>query len=63
MAGAFVPSGFAPAHGPDRVLGWDVLRGLCALAVALYHLLEAPLRRWGKKMLRRRKPAAAVLSA
>ena len=39
MAGAFVPSGFAPADGPDRVLGWDVLRGLCALAVALYHLL------------------------
>jgi peptidoglycan/LPS O-acetylase OafA/YrhL len=24
---------------PDRVLGWDVLRGLCALAVASYHLL------------------------
>lgn len=24
---------------PDRVLGWDVLRGLCALAVATYHLL------------------------
>lgn len=23
----------------DRVLGWDALRGLCALAVALYHLL------------------------
>lgn len=23
----------------ERVLGWDVLRGLCALAVALYHLL------------------------
>jgi peptidoglycan/LPS O-acetylase OafA/YrhL len=23
----------------DRVLGWDVLRGLCALAVASYHLL------------------------
>jgi len=28
----------APA-GADRVLGWDMLRGLCALAVALYHLL------------------------
>ena len=25
---------------PDRVLGWDVLRGLCALAVASYHLLS-----------------------
>ena len=24
---------------PQRVLGWDVLRGLCALAVASYHLL------------------------
>ena len=24
---------------PDRVLGWDVLRGLCALGVASYHLL------------------------
>lgn len=24
---------------PARVLGWDVLRGLCALAVASYHLL------------------------
>lgn len=24
---------------PDRVLGWDMLRGLCALAVAVYHLL------------------------
>jgi hypothetical protein len=23
----------------ERVLGWDVLRGLSALAVALYHLL------------------------
>ena len=23
----------------DRVLGWDFLRGLCALAVAVYHLL------------------------
>ena len=23
----------------DRVLGWDLLRGLCALVVALYHLL------------------------
>ena len=23
----------------DRVLGWDFLRGLCALAVAIYHLL------------------------
>ena len=28
-----------PAGSPDRVLGWDVLRGLCALGVALYHLL------------------------
>lgn len=27
-----------PAEG-GRVLGWDVLRGLCALAVASYHLL------------------------
>jgi peptidoglycan/LPS O-acetylase OafA/YrhL len=24
---------------PDRVLGWDILRGLCAIAVALYHLM------------------------
>jgi peptidoglycan/LPS O-acetylase OafA/YrhL len=36
----------APVHASlqahsqiERVLGWDVLRGLCALAVALYHLL------------------------
>jgi peptidoglycan/LPS O-acetylase OafA/YrhL len=29
----------AIVKGPDRVLGWDVLRGLCALAVASYHLL------------------------
>ncbi|HXD39934.1 MAG TPA: acyltransferase [Ramlibacter sp.] len=28
-----------PAGSLDRVLGWDVLRGLCALGVALYHLL------------------------
>lgn len=27
------------AGRPARVLGWDVLRGLCALAVAVYHLL------------------------
>lgn len=26
-------------HATGRVLGWDVLRGLCALAVASYHLL------------------------
>ena len=26
-------------RNPGRVLGWDVLRGLCALAVASYHLL------------------------
>ena len=24
---------------PERVLGWDLLRGMCALAVACYHLL------------------------
>ncbi len=29
----------AIAPAPQRVLGWDVLRGLCALAVATYHLL------------------------
>ena len=29
----------AAIPGQDRVLGWDVLRGLCALAVASYHLL------------------------
>jgi len=29
----------AGPKAPDRVLGWDVLRGLCALAVASYHLL------------------------
>jgi len=28
-----------PATAPERVLGWDVLRGLCALAVAVYHLM------------------------
>lgn len=28
------------AAGAGRVLGWDVLRGLCALAVAGYHLLS-----------------------
>lgn len=27
------------AAATERVLGWDVLRGLCALAVATYHLL------------------------
>lgn len=27
------------AAAQDRVLGWDVLRGLCAVAVALYHLM------------------------
>jgi peptidoglycan/LPS O-acetylase OafA/YrhL len=27
------------ARGADRVLGWDMLRGLCALAVASYHLM------------------------
>lgn len=35
-------SGSAPPSvfdAPQRVLGWDVLRGLCALAVASYHLL------------------------
>ena len=26
-------------EAPGRVLGWDMLRGLCALAVASYHLL------------------------
>ena len=34
-----------------RVLGWDVLRGLCALAVACYHLLHwqgvADIHAWG----------------
>jgi exopolysaccharide production protein ExoZ len=42
MAGVRASAGPAirqPAGAPDRVLGWDVLRGLCALAVALYHLL------------------------
>jgi exopolysaccharide production protein ExoZ len=33
------PGTLQPAGSPDRVLGWDVLRGLCALGVALYHLL------------------------
>ena len=28
----------APAQ-PERVLGWDLLRGMCALAVASYHLM------------------------
>ncbi|MEY2801078.1 MAG: hypothetical protein RL513_662, partial [Pseudomonadota bacterium] len=23
----------------DRVLGWDILRGLCAMSVMVYHLL------------------------
>jgi peptidoglycan/LPS O-acetylase OafA/YrhL len=27
------------ATTPGRILGWDLLRGLCALAVAIYHLL------------------------
>jgi len=27
------------ATAPDRVLGWDILRGLCAIAVAVYHLM------------------------
>ena len=26
-------------NAPGRVLGWDVLRGLCALSVAAYHLM------------------------
>lgn len=29
----------APAAADSRVLGWDLLRGLCALTVATYHLL------------------------
>jgi peptidoglycan/LPS O-acetylase OafA/YrhL len=28
-----------PDKGRERVLGWDVLRGLCALGVAAYHLM------------------------
>ncbi len=42
MAGgtAFAAAGtLQPGKASERVLGWDVLRGLCALAVALYHLL------------------------
>jgi peptidoglycan/LPS O-acetylase OafA/YrhL len=42
MAGerAFAVAGTLRSIEPlERVLGWDVLRGLCALAVALYHLL------------------------
>jgi peptidoglycan/LPS O-acetylase OafA/YrhL len=35
----------------ERVLGWDLLRGLCAVAVASYHLLSwqdvATLHAWG----------------
>jgi len=27
------------AAASDRVLGWDILRGLCAVAVAVYHLM------------------------
>ncbi len=30
----------APDGSLDRVFGWDVLRGLCALAVASYHVLS-----------------------
>ena len=26
-------------NAPDRVLGWDILRGLCALSVMLHHLM------------------------
>jgi peptidoglycan/LPS O-acetylase OafA/YrhL len=37
--------------GGERVLGWDLLRGLCAVAVASYHLLSwqevATLHAWG----------------
>jgi exopolysaccharide production protein ExoZ len=29
----------APAAGAGRIWGWDLLRGLCALAVMAYHLL------------------------
>ena len=28
-----------PEPSPERILGWDLLRGLCAVAVACYHLL------------------------
>lgn len=35
MSGDLAPG----LDAPRRVLGWDVLRGLCALAVASYHLL------------------------
>ncbi|MBE7940798.1 MULTISPECIES: acyltransferase [Ramlibacter] len=31
--------GAAQVSGAGRVLGWDLLRGLCALMVAIYHLL------------------------
>ncbi len=35
-----VSGGGGGAGGPhDRVLGWDILRGLCALSVMVYHLL------------------------
>ena len=33
------PSATVPARAFERVWGWDLLRGLCALAVASYHLL------------------------
>ena len=41
LAGASAPA-WAPSSAPahrERVSGWDLLRGLCALAVMAYHLL------------------------
>jgi peptidoglycan/LPS O-acetylase OafA/YrhL len=40
VAGAAGPGTAGAALKRERVLGWDILRGLCALAVASYHLLE-----------------------
>ncbi|MDB5891792.1 MAG: acyltransferase family protein [Polaromonas sp.] len=41
----------ALSNTPERVLGWDLLRGLCAIAVATYHLLSwqnvAAIYTWG----------------
>ena len=40
MSAANDPPGRAANASGGRVWGWDVLRGLCALAVAVYHLMH-----------------------
>ena len=38
--GCVAPKAFFDASPHNRVVGWDLLRGICALSVAIYHLLS-----------------------